>query len=289
VFRITTNGILTTLVAFNGTNGSFPQDGLTLGQDGNFYGTTVNGGGHAAGTVFRMTPAGALTTLFSFNNTNGAIPIGGVVQGNDGFLYGSTGFGGTNLSFGTLFKITTNGALTTLFNFHFTDGSQPSSKMTFGPDGSLYGTTAFGGSVVNDPNSTGLGTVFRITTNGLFTSLFQFQGTNGSSPGVSLALGPDGNLYGSTVNGGPGGGGTLFRMVLTPVLTGVTSGVNGNMVVAGSGPPGTSYRLLASADVSTPLAAWTSLTSGVFGPDGVFSFTDNGATLKARFYRLSTP
>jgi uncharacterized repeat protein (TIGR03803 family) len=290
VFRITTNGTLTTLVSFNSTNGSFPQDGLTLGQDGNFYGTTVNGGGHAAGTVFRMTPAGALTTIFSFNNTNGANPIGGLVQGDDGVLYGSTGFGGTNLSFGTLFKITTNGALTTLFNFHFTDGEQPSSKMTFEPDGSLYGTTGFGGSIVNDPNRTGLGTLFRITTNGLFTSLFQFQGTNGSNPGVSLTLGPDGNLYGSTQDGGPGGGGTIFRIVLTPLLTGITRGENGTMVLSGSGLPGGSYRVLASADVSLPIAAWTSLTSGNFGADGAFSFTDNAAASRAaRFYRLSTP
>jgi len=290
VFRMTTNGVFTTLISFNGANGSFPQDGLTLGQDGNFYGTTANGGSHVAGTVFRMTPTGTLTTLFSFNNTNGANPLGGVIQGDDGALYGTTGFGGTNLSFGTIFKLTTNGVLTTLFNFHFTDGEQPISKMTFGPDGSLYGTTGFGGSIVNDPNGTGLGTIFRLTTNGVFTSLFQFQGTNGSNPGASLTLGPDGNLYGSNANGGPGGGGTIFRIVLTPLLTGITKGVNGGMVVVGSGLPGNSYRLLASDDVSAPVATWTSLTSGNFGADGAFSFTDNGAaTIKARFYRLSSP
>jgi len=290
VFRITTNGVLTTLVSFNNTNGSFPDDGLTLGQDGNFYGTTASGGGHAAGTVFRMTPAGALTTLFSFNNTNGANPFGGLVQGSDGILYGTTAFGGTNLSFGTIFKITTNGVLTTLFNFHFTDGEEPSSKMLRAPDGSLYGTTDFGGSLPTDPTGADLGTVFRITTNGLFTPLFQFQGTNGANPGASLALGPDGNLYGSTANGGPGGGGTLFRIVLTPLLTGITKGADGNMVVTGTGPPDSPYRLLSSANVSAPLATWTSLTSGILGADGTFSFTDDGAAaVQARFYRLSIP
>jgi hypothetical protein len=62
------------------------------------------------------------------------------------------------------------------------------------------------------------------------------------------------------------------------------------MVVTGSGPPGSQYRLLSSANVSAPIATWTSLTSGVLGTDGTFSFTDNGAaTVQARFYRLSTP
>jgi uncharacterized repeat protein (TIGR03803 family) len=290
VFRITTNGVFTTLVSFNNTNGAFPVDGLTLGQDGNFYGTTANGGSHVAGTVFRMTPAGALTTLFSFDNTNGANPFGGLVLGSDGLLYGTTAFGGTNLSFGTLFRITTNGVLTTLFNFHFTDGEEPSSKMIRAPDGSLYGTTPFGGSLPTDPIGADLGTVFRITTNGLFTPLLQFDGTNGANPGASLAFGPDGNLYGSTENGGPGGGGTLFRIVLAPLLTGITKGLNGSMVVTGSGAPDSPFRLLSSADVSAPIATWTSLTSGVLDADGTFSFTDNGAAAsQGRFYRLSTP
>jgi uncharacterized repeat protein (TIGR03803 family) len=290
VFRITTNGVLTTLVSFNNTNGAFPDDGLMLGQDGNFYGTTANGGSHVAGTVFRMTPAGALTTLFSFNNTNGANPFGGLVQGSDGLLYGTTAFGGTNLSFGTLFKITTNGVLTTLFNFHFTDGEEPSSKMIRAPDGSLYGTTPFGGSLPTDPIGADLGTVFRITTNGLFTVLLQFDGTNGANPGASLALGPDGNLYGSTENGGPGGGGTLFRIVLAPLFTGITKGVNGIVVVTGSGLPGSPYRLLSSANVSVPRASWTVLTNGVFDPEGNFSFTDTGAVaIPARFYQVTTP
>src|SRR5204862_85856 len=145
-------------------------------------------------------------------------------------------------------------------------------------------------SLPTDPTGADLGTVFRITTNGQFTPLVQFHGTNGSNPGASLALGPDGNLYGSTADGGPGGGGTLFRIVLAPLLTGITKGANGNVVVTGSGPPDSPYQLLSSANVSAPLATWTSLTSGLLGPDGTFSFTDNGAAaVQARFYRLSIP
>src|SRR5262249_54400673 len=160
--------------------GSTPRDGLLDGDDGNFYGTTVGGGAGNVGTVFRMTPAGALTTLFSFSNTNGANPLGGLIFGKDGFLYGTTGFGGTNLGFGTVFKITTNGDLTTLYSFHGTDGEEPSFRLTFGNDGKLYGTASFGGSSANDPVGPGAGSVFGITTNGTFPTLVLFQGTNGS-------------------------------------------------------------------------------------------------------------
>jgi uncharacterized repeat protein (TIGR03803 family) len=229
------------------------------------------------------------TTLVSFNNTNGAVPLGGLVQGSDGTLYGTTGFGGTS-GFGTIFKVTTNGALTTLFNFHFTDGQEPSTKLIFGPDGSLYGTTGIGGSTNNNPNGLGLGTVFRITTNGVFTSLVTFQGTNGSNPSAPLVLGADGNLYGTTFHGGPGAGGTIFRIILTPQFTGISKVANGSVSITGIGPSTNAYRLWASSDISTPIASWTLLTNGIFAADGTFSYADVGATTApARFYRLSTP
>jgi len=291
VFRVTTNGVLTTLVSFNNTNGSSPADGLTAGQDGNFYGTTANGGSHLSGTVFRITPGGVVTTLVSFNGTNGASPQGGLVQDNDGNLYGTTAFGGTtfgtNSSFGTIFKVTTNGALTTLFNFHFIDGKVPSAKMIFGNDGNLYGTTEFGG-VPGGAN--GLGTVFRITTNGIFTSLIRFQRTNGSIPLAPLVLGNDGNLYGTTSAGGTGSGGTIFQIVLTPQITDITRGPDGSVRLIATGPSGATLRLLASTNISLPIASWTSLTNGAFNTNGQFSFTDTtAATAKARFYRISTP
>jgi uncharacterized repeat protein (TIGR03803 family) len=217
VFRVNTNGAFTAIRSFNFFNGSTPQGGLVLGMDGNFYGTANGGGGAFLGTVFRVTTTGALGTLLNFNQANGQSPEAGLVQGGDGILYGTTAEGG-GTGAGTIFKITTNGTMATLFNFHSTDGAIPVARMIFGPDGNLYGTTSAGGEGI-DVNHRGFGSVFRITTNGVFTSLAQFHGTNGSNPQASLALGPDGNLYGTTSAGGAGGGGTIFRIVLNDIGT----------------------------------------------------------------------
>ena len=289
VFRLTTNGVLTTLTSFSGPNGATPRDGLVMGDDGNFYGTTASGGANNLGTVFRLTPAGALTTLLSFNNTNGANPIGGLIFGKDGFLYGTTGFGGTNFGFGTIFKLTTNGDLTTLFNFHGTDGEEPSFRLIFGNDGRLYGTTSFAGDLANSPSGIGSGSVFGITTNGTFTTLFLFHGTNGSNPAASLTLGPDGNLYGTTAQGGPGGGGTIFRVVLTPQFAGIAKLPDRRLLLTATGPSGTPFRLWTSTNVATPVQSWTVLTNGAFGVDGTYFYTDGPPAAVQGFYRLSVP
>ena len=177
-----------------------------------------------------------------------------------------------------------------MFNFHFTVGEAASAKLIFGSDGNLYGTTLFGGSTGGIFNANGFGTVFRITTNDIFTSLLIFQRTNGANPQASLVLGKDGNLYGTTSEGGTGSGGTIFRIVLTPQITGITKGQSGNVLLTGIGPSGAPFRLLASDDLSTPIASRTLLTTGAFDTNGQFSFTDEGAaTVNTRFYRVSTP
>ena len=93
---------------------------LTLGTDGNFYGTTKAGGTSNYGTVFQVTTNGAFTTLYSFT-FYGAQPTA-LTLGNDGNFYGMTFYGGTN-GRGSVFQITTNGTLTTLDSF--TTGSYP--------------------------------------------------------------------------------------------------------------------------------------------------------------------
>ena len=292
IFRVTTDGVLTALASFNGTNGAFPEDGLTPGNDGNFYGTASGGGGpQEAGTVIRVTPGGALTVLAAFNNTNGILPLGALALASDGNFYGTTFEAGPNGGFGSgnIFKVTTNGVLTPLHFFDFTDGADPSSKMIEARDGSLYGMTGLGGSAANDPTLEGNGTIYRLTTNGVFTSLVDFQGTNGSKPGGPLVLGNDGNLYGTTSQGGPGGGGTIFRLVLQPLFTGITLTSSGNIVLTGTGLPQTPYRLWAASDLSTPFASWTLLTNGQSATDGSFTFTDNTPAPPTRYYRATTP
>src|SRR5208282_1721301 len=165
VFKITTNGALTSLYSFTGTNdGANPYAGLVQGSDGIFYGTTYNGGTNNSGTVFQITTNGALTSLYSFTGGNdGANPEAGLVQGSDGHFYGTTENGGTN-SWGNVFKISTNGALTTVYAFGTVtdaygdplDGANPTAGLVQGSDGSFYGTTYDGG-------TNGRGTVFQIS------------------------------------------------------------------------------------------------------------------------------
>ena len=106
MFRVTTNGALTTLVSFTGNNGANPganpYGSLTLGNDGNFYGTTFNGGSSGYGTIFKMTTNGVLTNLVSFTSSTGINPSA-LTLGNDGNFYGTTYSGGSG-GYGTVFR-----------------------------------------------------------------------------------------------------------------------------------------------------------------------------------------
>jgi uncharacterized repeat protein (TIGR03803 family) len=235
VFKITTNGVLTTLVQFTGGgDGSAPVGGLVLGQDGNFYGATENGGGSGFGTVFRLAPNGQLTTLFAFGGTNGAYPMAPLAPGRDARLYGTTMRGGA-YDKGTVFQITTNGALTTLFSLGATasDPLTPQAPLIQGTDGTFYGTAYNGG-------ANGLGCLFQVTADGAFTNLYSFgtvtnanrTALDGSHPVGGLVFGSDGNLYGTTESGGTndpsaGGDGTIFRITPAAVLTTLYSFYNG--------------------------------------------------------------
>jgi len=159
VFKMTAAGAVTPLHAFGGNDGAFPYAALVQGADGNFYGTTAEGGSNYAGNIFKMNPAGEVVSLYTFSGTNdGDFPLAALIQGTDGNLYGTTYEGGS-ARLGTVFKVTTNGTLTTLHSFNYADGAYPFAGLVQGPDGNLYGTTERGG-------LGGAGTVFKITTNG---------------------------------------------------------------------------------------------------------------------------
>src|SRR6266571_2603159 len=217
VFRTTLGGGLTTLHAFTyGSDGGNPFAGLAQATDGNFYGTASSGGDNSGdGTVFKMLPNGTLTPLHSFSGADGSHPLGGLVQGNDGNLYGITRNGGARPYDGTVFKITTTGTLTNLFEFNATNsfGFIPRAGLVKGSDDNLYGTTSFGG-------AHGRGTVFRITSASLLTTLHSFNGEgDGEAPRAALVEGKDGYFYGAALYGGPYGFGTVFRMTPSGALT----------------------------------------------------------------------
>ena len=230
VFKITTLGLLTSLFSFSGADGSRPQASLIQGTDRNLYGTTAFGGANGDGAIFKITTNGVFTLLFSFNGASGRNPVAGLVQGADGSFYGAAQSGGTNSENGTLFRIRSNGVFTALFSFpsNGRSGSGPGGTLVQGTDGVLYGTTVSGGAITNH------GTVFKITTNGVFTLLFSFNGTNGSGPAAGLAQGNDGNFYGTTQFGGAHDNGTVFRITPAGVLTTLYSfgGPDGNYPVS---------------------------------------------------------
>ena len=210
VFEITTAGTLTTLYNFCSkpgcTDGYLPFAGVVQAIDGDFYGTTTLGGTYAQGTVFKVTAKGKLTTLHSFNYTDGAEPDAGLVQASNKDLYGTTSYGGANIDYGTVFKITTAGKLTTLHSFDGLNGGSPYASMIQATDGNLYGTALFG------PN--GVGLVFKMTTAGTLTTEHSFDYTDGIWPYGGLVQASDGTLYGTTSQGASGYG-TVFSLSLT--------------------------------------------------------------------------
>ena len=289
IFRITTDdGTLTTLHSFGlmGTNGAVAVDGafpgeLTLGPDGNLYGTSGTGGLGGSGTVFKITTNGVLTTLYSFSakpyaygtNADGTDPVG-LALGPDGNFYGATSAGGTNGS-GTVFRITPNGTLTTLYEFSAlveesintytnADGAGPVG-LALAPDGNFYGTTYDGG-------TNGSGTVFRITTDGILTTLASFGTTDGFDPQANLTLGPDGNFYGTMYLGGSGGNGTIFRVT-----------TSGTFTTLYSFSAESSWGLGVNVDGANP----SGLT---LGPDGNFYGTteNGGSSANGTMFQITT-
>lgn len=336
VFVMTASGSLTTLVSFNGLNGSNPQAGLVWGNNGDLYGTTYGGGLFGYGTIFKLTPGGTMTTIISFDYANGANPQAALVVGSDGNLYGTTSAGGV-FNAGTAFKLTYGGQLTTLASFNPGTGF-PITGLMLASNGVMYGTTTYsagagnaalfgvttngqlltllpfnspnqanpGGILLESTNLVGAvtntgstnivaqftnlvfygttygngvsndGTVFKVDQNGTVTSLVAFGGTNGSHPLGGLIPGRDGCLYGTASQGGPANSGIVFKII--PGLANVFSVLapfNYDFNSSGAFPEGPLVQAPINSSSSNSFLGTTA--AGGADDDGtVFMITTNG-------------
>ncbi len=282
VFKITPSGTLTTLHSFDGTGGSQPKAALVQATDGMFYGTTYKGGTNSDGTVFQVAADGTLTTLHSFcslsNCVDGGSPLAELIQASDGNFYGTTSSFGAHAS-GTIYKITSGGTLTTLYNFcplggACADGRSPAAGLVQASDGNFYGTTQQGG----DPFqrcAAGCGTIFKITPSGMLTNLYAFCAQpgcpDGSLPLSSLVQASDGNFYGTTYGGGANGtGGTVFKITPSGTLTTLYSFCSRMSCADGSGP---SAGLVQASDGNF---YGTTVDGGAYNLGTVFQITPAG-------------
>jgi uncharacterized repeat protein (TIGR03803 family) len=223
VFRINVDGSGLQIVhdfAGHPADGSEPASGVILGSDGMLYGNTRRGGTNDAGTIFRVNIDGSgYQVLRSFYGSDPAWPENALTQGSDGEIYGTAYAGGGFGNFGAIFKLGTDGSGFTLIHSFPVDADHPQlfpSAVVQGPDGALYGTTQYGG-ITNSVYTNGMGTVFKINTDGSgYTEFYNFSGEDGRQPKSSLLFGSDGTLYGTTGYGGFFDQGTVFKLSNTP-------------------------------------------------------------------------
>ena len=283
VFKVT-DGTLTTLYNFCSLSGcidgSAPQAPLMQGADGNFYGTTNNGGPNGGGTIFKLTPEGALATIYTFCSqigcSDGDGPTYALALAANGSLFGTTVVGGANDE-GTVFTLAPNGVFTTLHSFDGADGQNPYGGLLLGTDGNFYGTTMAGGGF-------NYGTVFKITGAGVLTTLYSFTAINGdgASPDGTLIQATDGGFYGTTLAGGDKrGDGTVFSItpggIFTTVgffdgrdggyqpLAGVVQDTNGNLYGTTLGGGAAGFGTIYSLSVGLGPFVETNPISGTVG------------------------
>jgi uncharacterized repeat protein (TIGR03803 family) len=290
VFRLNTDGNdYTVLYVFTNINNGFNPAALIQGSDMALYGVTRGGGTGYEGTIFRLSQeSGEFTVLHSFEGSDGAWPHSALLEGTDGSLYGVTIAGGTNDG-GTVFTLQKDGSGFRVLH-HFTRTSDsvlqgPNAALAQGTDGTLYGTTLYGG-------SNWWGTAFKLNKDGSgYTVLYNFGSTagDGSGPAAALTLGNDGAFYGTTTHGGDLGFGTVFRLFSTPsvAISGLELSASGVSLDFTGGAAGQPFRIQAATNLTSPV--WQNVATNQFGIDGTFQFLDTSAsTYPIRFYRSVT-
>jgi len=216
VYKVDPTGKETVLHTFGGgPDGAYPfLADLIRDAAGNLYGTTPHGGSspicdRGCGVVFKLDPSNHETVLHAFNVANGYFPYAGLIRDASGNLYGTTLAGGT-YDMGVVFKLDPAGNKTVLYTFTGgADGWGPSAAVIRDAAGNLYGTARYGGAGGN-------GLVFKVDPAGNKTALYAFTGgADGALPNAGLVRDAAGNLYGTTIYGGPCCGygyGVVFKL-----------------------------------------------------------------------------
>jgi uncharacterized repeat protein (TIGR03803 family) len=318
IYRVTPAGEQTTLHSFDGTDGWHPVCTLIQASDGNLYGTTANGTTHFGGTIYRMSLSGSFQLIHGFDDlAGGNLAFGSLLQTPNGMLYGTTRAGGDNFA-GTVFKLKMDGSgFTRIHSFSGgqQDGNSPSGDLSRAADGSLYGTTFYGGPA-------NYGAIFKIDPNDNVTTIHTCTTATGASPYGPPIQARDGNLYGTMSFGGGGAGrGAVYR--ITPDGTysilhtfagsegmkpysGLVQGEDGDLYGSTTeqnlNQTGTVYKITTGGDVTTlhTFSAMSNntnldgaLPSGalVVGGDGnLYGSTQLGGTGgNGTVYRLVTP
>lgn len=212
VFKISPAGVESLVASFPiGWGGC--TAGLTLGADGNFYGSCVYGSGaFQFGSIYKATPAGVITDMYDFTGASGAqyAPYS-PIQASDGNFYGVTGYPGS--ACGNVYKMTSAGVVTSLHTFSGTD-CVPTSGLIQASDGNLYGTLELCSTFGNR------GCIYKITPTGVYTVMYGFVDATGSFPASGVIQGKDGQFYGTTSLGGPtGSNGTIYKVTSAGVIT----------------------------------------------------------------------
>jgi uncharacterized repeat protein (TIGR03803 family) len=277
IYEIAADGSFHVLHTFSGPDGINPFGQLVQANNGDIYGTAMDGGAHGLGTIFRIGLGGDFTLLFSFDGENGSHPTAGLILGNDGNLYGNATGGGSSGS-GVLFRITPSGEFKIIYDFANSPGSDPVGGILQATDGNFYGTTNFGG-------SSGNGLVFRVTPAGAFSTVANFDFSDGATPQSSMMQHTNGLLYGDTTIGGSVDRGVFFSidLGLSPFAKLLTAArpVGGTVAILSQGLTGTTAVSFDGTAAEFTVHSDTYLTATVpaGATTGFVTVTEPGGTL----------
>jgi len=259
VYKISPNGAESIIYSFP-SNWSFCFSGLTLGSDGNLYGTCFSTPGGNGG-VFKLTTAGVFTDLHDFTGVSGDTePIYAPIQAADGNYYGTTGY--YPYSCGNIYQMTPAGVYKNLHTFSGSDCG-PASSLIQASDGNLYGTL-----YTCSINATGLGCVYKISTAGVFNEIHGFESSIGYVPCTGVIQGKDGKLYGATNDGGATNFGSIYKLTTAGVLTDLHDFVQTTDASCVDNAGRTNVNLLQVTDGS------------FFGVNGAYGPSGNGSIYK---------